>query len=223
MDNKQKATIGAVVVMVGVIGYMAMGMFGGDSSASDPSTQAAAPMPTPTVAPVAKEDPTSQVAPEELQRQQQIQAQYIATLNQTQMAKAQQDLYEVNQKIADAQAKTIESQVKIVGLLTAPEEAGAPPTSAAQPVSGQGQPAPGQETTSAQASVSSKDVKYGVVSISKLQNKWGAVVSYAANLYSVHAGDVLPPDNSTVVSIDNRGVVLEKDGMRTKISMVSGI
>jgi hypothetical protein len=59
-----------------------------------------------------------------------------------------------------------------------------------------------------------------VISVSQLQNRWGAVLGYQGNLYSVFSGDVLPPDGSKVISISKSGVILEKNGIRTLVSMV---
>jgi hypothetical protein len=36
----------------------------------------------------------------------------------------------------------------------------------------------------------------------------------------VSHGDVLPPDGSVVISIDKAGIILERNGIRRKISMV---
>lgn len=210
MNTKQKVTIGVFVIIIGVVIWQAMSLFGGGSVTPPPNQVAVAPMVIPKPAPVVK-DQVVQVAAVD-QQMQQHQAQYLEMLNQAQMLKAQQDLAEVNQKIVAAQASTVADQVKIVSLLS-PSDNKNMPTSGAPPANGQPPQSP----------EASKADDYGVVSISQLQNKWGAVISYASSFYTIHTGDILPPDGSTIISIDRTGVVLEKDGMRRKISMVSGI
>jgi type IV pilus biogenesis protein PilP len=63
-------------------------------------------------------------------------------------------------------------------------------------------------------------VPYTVISVSKIENKWNAVVGVQGTLYSVHVGDIIPADGSRVKSISSSGIVLEKKDKERKISLV---
>lgn len=224
LDTRKKVTIGVFVVIVAVIVWQVMGLFGGGGGEPVPeaNVQAAAQpsLPTPKAAPVAVEQP-AQVSQEEQEMQRvlkETQARYIAAVNEVQLMKVAQDMADINAKIMKSKEDTVTSQKKIVDMLTQPDSSTMPQQVSTQTADGQLQPGQAQA-----GGLIQKDVTYNVVSISQLQGKWGAVLSYASNLYSVHVGDVLPADNSSVVSIDKSNVVLEKDGVRTKISMVSVI
>lgn len=64
------------------------------------------------------------------------------------------------------------------------------------------------------------EANYSVVSVSQIQYRWGAVLSYRGVLYNVHVGDVLS-DGSTVIGISKDSVTLQKNGVRKKVSLVS--
>ena len=63
-------------------------------------------------------------------------------------------------------------------------------------------------------------IPYTVVSVSKIQNRWNAVIGVQGALYSVHIGDIIPADGSRVKDIGSTGIVLEKQGRRRKVSLV---
>lgn len=223
MDTRKKATIGAFVVIVLVIVWQVIGLFGGSGeSAPEADAQAAAAqssLPTPKPAPVATAEQAAQVSQDDQEMQRvlkETQARYIAAVNEVQLMKVAQDMADINAKIMKSKEDTVTSQKKIVDMLTQPD----PSTMQQSDVTSDGQAVSGQTQ---QGGLIQKDVTYSVVSISQLRGKWGAVLSYGSNLYSVHVGDVLPTDNSSVISINKSSVVLEKDGVRSKISMVSVI
>lgn len=228
MSTRQKVTIGVFVVVVIVIAWQLIGLLKSDAppaatpkavatnvapgQASMPG-QAAMPAPQPAPKPVAA--PLSQREIELMRLQQETEAKYIAAINELQMLKVQKDIAETNKEIAAAKLETVTAQKGIVQMLAPP----APPTQAdyAQSLANQ-TPPNGQQQP---ATMKAADSNYTVISVSKIQSRWNAVLGYQGNLYNVSVGDVLPTDGSKVVSIDRSGVVLEKNDVTKKISLVS--
>lgn len=238
MNTRQKVTTVVFIVIVLILLYMVYGMFKGESTpASIAPIAAAPPGANPTApggfAPSQPQAPKPAQLPQQpqslspreaqlLQMQQETEAKYLDALNELQMLKLERDIAETNKAIAAAKLDTITAQTKIVSLLKPPVQV-APgsyaqglvsPTSGGQTGSAQGgppatiQPPPVQETN------------YTVISVSLLQSQWNAVIGYQGNLYSVHVGDVLPIDGSKVLSIDKSGLILERNGVKRKLSMV---
>lgn len=237
MTTRQKLTAGALVLIVIVVIWQIMGLFGGGSSSPAPmptpgDNKSMATMPpqpaTPQPAGLVKlQAPTSQREAELIKLQQETQAKYLAAVNELQMLKVTRDIAEANQAITAAQLATVTAQKNIVSLL-APQQPVMPADYArglVNPVS-QGNvvtsapSTPGQTTTTTVQTTSQQEVNYSVISVSQLQYRWSAVLGYQGSLYNVSVGDVLPADGSVVKSIDKTGVVLERDGMRKKVSLV---
>jgi type IV pilus biogenesis protein PilP len=223
MSTRQKVTIGVFVVVIIVVIWQVIGLFKGDSQpAAVPAPTMAGTgqpgmpsqvMPAQPPAPKPAAAPLSQREIELMRLQQETEAKYIAAINELQMLKVQKDIAETNKAIATAKLDTVTAQKGIVQML---EPQAPPPTPAdyAQSLVNQ--------TASAQgAGVRSGEVSYTVISVSKTQSRWNAVLGYQGNLYSVAIGDVLPADGSKVISIDRTGVVLEKDDVKKKVSLVS--
>jgi len=223
MNTRQMVTIGAFVVVLGIIVWQAMGLFGGGGeSAPQPAatTNAVAAqqaMGIPQPAKVQKAEPMSEREMQLMQLQQQTEAKYIAALNELQMLKIEKEIAETSKAINAARLDSVKSQKGVVELLTAP----AMPTpdytqalAAQQAGTGQ-QAAPGGQ----EVETGAKKPAYTVISVSKVRSQWNAVVGYGGTLYSVSVGDVLR-DGSKVVSISNSGVVLDKDGQKMKVSLV---
>lgn len=239
MNPRQKITVGVFLVVLIIIIWQVWGLFsGGGSSApavapAKPGAMAGAPgtpgamnarpqMQTPQPVQLAqKPEPLSPREIELMKVQQETQAKYVAALNELQMLKISRDIAETNQAIVAAKLATVTAQKGIVDLLT-PKPVPAPPPPAsygAALANPTGQlPTPPASLTPPPAP--EVEVSYTVVSVSLLQYKWSAVVGNAGNLYNVSVGDFLPPDRSKVVSISKAGVVLEKNGVRKKISLV---
>ncbi len=243
-DVKQKATIGVVVVIVLIVIWQVIGLFGGGGGggekpaaavpqigakpggAAAPTTAQAmaAPAPAPE-AQVPKQSPV-QFNAELMKLQQETEAKYVAALNQLQMLKLQKEIEDVKQGIASAKLATVTSENSITDLLTRPSSGGnvgggynavvaaatAPPTQEAPPGP---PPAPALPII--------VDVPYVVMSISQHGGRWTAVLSNEGKLYNVVVGDTLPSDGSVVVSINQDGIVLEKDTHKRKISIISSI
>lgn len=167
--------------------------------------------------------------------QQQTQEKYVAALNELQMLKLSQQLAETSKDIATAKLATVTAEKGIVDLLTKPATPVETPASFSPGLATPGLATPGNPLTiqplsppsgppgasvSTTTTTISQDVNYIVISVSQLLNRWSAVVGYQGKLYSVYVGDVLPPDQSTVVSIDKYGVILEKNGVTRKMSLV---
>ncbi len=155
-----------------------------------------------------------------IKMQQETQSKYITALNQLQMLKVSRDIAEANQAIMAAKLASVTSEKKIVDMLTAPTPPSTPEAYAKNLVNPTTAGGPQQATPQTQPQPQPQPATYTVISVSELQFRWSAVLGHKGSLYSVHVGDLLPPDGSKVVSIDKSGVVLEKDGVKTKISLV---
>jgi hypothetical protein len=226
MSTRQKITAVLVVIVILIVGWQAIGIFkGSDASpgtANLSTASSAGPInntqPPPQAVPTVPKPAALTPAQAELVRlQQETQAKYIAALNELQMLKIERDIAENQREIMKAKQDTVIAQKGIVELLAPPTVGGASyqqnlvtPTSTTS----------ANENNGAAQQTLSAEVKYSVISVSQLQNKWSAVLGYQNNLYSVSIGDILPPDGSKVVAIGKAGVVLEKDGTRKTVSLV---
>lgn len=231
MTTRQKVTAGIVVVVVLIIIWQLYGMFSSGSSdqplpkAAPPTTTAAKRPPastnasgamqpdgTPATADIMQQ--TRPLTPNEaaiMKLQQETQASYLAALSELQMLKVQKDIAVASKDISTAKLATVTSQKKIIDMLSPPV------------------PAPSAElinkniVAQSAAVLANQDVKYSVVSVSQLQYRWSAVLSFKGSLYSVHVGDMLAPDGSKVISIGNDGVTIQKDGERKKLPLITSI
>jgi type IV pilus biogenesis protein PilP len=245
MTTRQKATAGVVVLVVIILVWQVIGMFGGSKAppqeaspgpkspfgsppqvgpngAPVPPHQASGGAGTPQpVATVPAAPPLSQREADLLKLQQETEAKYLSALNELQILKVDREIAETNKAIATAKLDMVTAQKGIVDLLNPPA---VPKGGYGQAMSGLPQGAIPAQSTAASTTetpppAAPKEVSYTVISVSQLQYRWGAVLGYQGNLYSVHVGDILPADGSKVISIDKSGVVLEKSGEKKKISM----
>ncbi|HLB42955.1 MAG TPA: hypothetical protein VJN02_08960 [Gammaproteobacteria bacterium] len=231
MTTRQKVTAGVFALIMIIVIWQVIGLFGGGDEPVSSSTMVSAPPPqqlTPQLAPL-PQSAVSQREKELLQQQQFIEAKYIAALNELQMLKLEREIAETNKAIIDARLGMVTAQKSIVNLLSPP-----PPPQVTQGAYAQGlvggaitptptaaiESSPQSEPQQSGAARQTQEGNYMVVSISQLKYKWSAVLGYQTNLYHVFVGDVLPPDGSTVISINRSGVVLEKNGVKKKISLV---
>lgn len=221
---RQKIIAVVLILIVLVIGWQVIGMFHSGSSASD---EAIKPTATSQKAMTSKPETSQQAMPKEatpgkttanadvpdevVQQQTAQQKQYVDAINQLQMLKISRQIAETTQAIMTARLAAVTAQKNIVGLLSMPN---IPPGGYAK---GLVNPALANNTSAPAAPV---QVTYTVISVSKLQNRWNAVIGYQGNLFHVQVGDVLPSDQSVVQEIDGNGVVLEKDGVTKKLSLV---
>ena len=240
MSTRQKATIGIVIVVVVVIIWQLYSMFGGGSSemvtpsgrmaANQPGSPGSMPAmpqapPPPQTEQLVKEAPMTDREKQLMQLQQETQAKYIQTLNELQMLKLSLEIAETNKKIMTAKYETVTAQKGIVDLLAPPTPAPTQETYA-QGLEGQGEakPAPAQQPGKLPQMPTGmvaqpQEMQVTVVSVTKINNKWGAVLGIGNNLLNVSMGDVLP-DGSTVLSIDKSGIILDKNGQQRKVSLV---
>lgn len=231
MSNRQKATAGIVVVVVLILLWQLSSMFGGGGSAPQPvapkvtpAKMAATGLTGPAASAPGMQAPNEPVTvdvmqgPPQTEReamlmklQAETQEKYLAAINELQVLKVSKEIAVTNKDISTAKLAKVVAEKKIYDLLT---PAAPPPVSQSinnvAPVSA----AIGPITND-------QEVKYTVVSVSQLQYKWTAVMGYKGVIYNVRVGDVLPPDGSTVISIQRDGVTLEKDGNKTKVSLLS--
>ena len=244
MTPRQKATAGLFVIIVLIILWQAKGLFGGGEEAAPPaslstinaggaiSPSASGGASPPQLTPQPESLPrSSAMSPRELELmrlQQETEAKYITALNELQMLKIERQIADVNKAIMSAKLDTITAQKNIVNLLTVPQ----PQVTRSTYTQGLLGPSTTEEAAAAsslssaqaapqqQVSTTNQEVSYTVISVSQIKYKWNAVLGYQGRLYSITVGDVMPLDGSKVVSIDGSGVVLEKDGVRKKISLV---
>lgn len=224
MTNRQKAIAGALILVLIVLVWQISGLFGGGTTTQDtikptanlqaPAQQQLAPQPAPLPKPV-----MTQREAELLQQQQQIEAKYIAALNELQMLKLEKEIAETNKAIIDAKLGTVTAQKNIVDMLAPPPPPQVSPAGYAQSLA-TGQPVVVTSDAPPIKISQPQEVSYTVVSISRIKSRWSAVLGYQTNLYYVSIGDVLPADGSKVVSIDRSGVILQKNGVRKKVSLV---
>jgi len=233
MTTRQKVMGGVVVLIVLIILWQLSSMFKGGGKktarpiietnstammgASGPGAVApGAPMQpqqiTPKPAELKQAQPMTDREAELMKLQQETQAKYLDALNQLQILKVTRDIAQTNKDISTAKLATVVSEKKIVDLLTPPAPPATPETYAKNLVN---------PTSTGAIVTPEQEVNYSVISVSELQYRWGAVLGYKGNLYNVHVGDILPPDGSTVFSINKDGVTLLKDGVKKKISLIS--
>lgn len=232
MSTRQKATVGVFVLVVLFLIWQVWGLIRGGSAPAHTTVGATAtpasttpgltPVgpnvpPPPQPAQIKQPQPMTQREIELTQLQQQTEQKYLAALNDLQMLKLSQQMAEANQAIAAARLATVKAEKTIVDLLKPP-----PITPATY---SQGLINPMHVTAPTPApvtvTVTTPETAYSVISVTELQNRWSAVIGFSGNLFHVSVGDILPPDQSKVVSIDRSGVILEKNGLKRKVSMVS--
>jgi len=218
MNTRQKITAIVFIVVMLIVIWQIWGLFAGGSAPTPvPPAQrapalAAIPRPMPQPAPLPKQEPLSPREAELLRLQQETQAKYVTALNELQVLKISKEIAEANQAIMAANLATITAQKSIVDLL-------APPPPIAPAAYSQGLLSPSAPTMP-QPPAPPSTSKYTVISVSQLQGKWTAVLGHQGSLYHVMVGDVLPADGMIVAAIDRGGVVLQKDGDRTRVSLV---
>jgi hypothetical protein len=249
MTTRQKATAGIVVLIILIIVWQIVGLFGGDKNATPPTITTPPPTSLPSKTPsnandtgakngsgmsapqaqsaipqpaqVNQQQMSSQQQDELIRLQQETQQKYVAALNELQMLKLSQQIAETNKSIAAAKLATVTAEKGIVDLLTTPAAPVETSASYSPGLISPGSNAPSSVPTANNASQHpTAAVNYVVISVSKLLNKWSAVLGNQGKLYSIFVGDVLPADGSSVISIDRNGVILEKDGVRSKLSLV---
>jgi len=242
MTTRQKVTAGVFILILIIIIWQVAGLFGGGGTttpvpapATRPTTMTGAapgaapgmaqPQPQkPLPAQLQKQQPMSQREMELLKLQQETQTKYLSALNELQMLRVERELAETNQAIATARLATVTAQKGIVDLLAPPAPQITPDYARGLVMPGTARPAqPTQPPIQMPPTISAPsqpEISYTVISVSQLRYKWNAVLGYQGSLYNVTVGDILPPDGSKVVSIDRSGVILEKNNVRKKISLV---
>lgn len=273
LDTRQKVIGGVFVVIVLIILWQVMGLFGGGTTT--PATPTPAPQakqgtpgtmtktpPVATANPTAVTPPAVQAQPQPVQTapltvdntlletEKKSQQKYIDTLNQLQLLKIQRDIAETNQAIAVAKLATVTAENAVSNLLTKPAAPIIPPSAYSNmlvnptqqgtlstqfPPGKQSLPTRGEETAPTTTTTgkpteapsnpppSPPEAQYSVISVSMQMGQWKAVIGFQGKLYSVSVGDVLPADKSVIVSINRDAVILEKDGKKKKISIISSI
>lgn len=216
-NPRKKAAAGIIILIVILFVWQISSMFGkathsrtdavGGAGVASAQTKSGSPPPPKTTA-VPQTTPITDRESALMTLQQETQVKYLEALNELQLLKVAKDIAVTNKDISAAKLDRVSAEKKIVDLLGL---ASAPPPAATTVT-----------TTQAQTVAPiGQDVTYNVVSVSQLQYRWGAVLSYRGALYNVHVGDILPPDGSMVVAIGKDSVTLQKDGVRKKVSLVS--
>lgn len=249
ITNKQKMMVGIFVIILVIVLWQVIELFGGGGGASAPSPSPAAPVPgtkVSAVVPGGGSNTSSQAAPssqtsstgqineavvpkenEFFKLQEDAQQKYVISLNELQTLRIQKEIEETHQAIASAKLATVTAEKSIADLLTKPVVPTLSPaaygSALVSPVQS-GQPGAAQSQSNVVMSPPVEtEPQYVVISVSMQFNSWSAVVGYQGKPYQVTVGSILPADSSEVVSIDNSGVVLEKGKKRRKISIVPSI
>lgn len=239
-SNRQKIIAVVFIIILLIILWQIYGLFRADDVAVTPSPprptataggqQAAQMMPAPQLVPQPANLPARAPTqdPAAARQQQQSEAQYVAGLNQLQLLRLQRDIEETNRAIMAAKLEIITAQKNIVDLLQPPQPVVQPNPYASTTLLGTARPQATTQPTpppprAAEPSIqvtTTQVANYSVISVSQVQNRWGAVLGFQGRLYNVSTGDVLPPDGSKVVEIDRGGVILDKDGVKRRVSLV---
>ena len=248
MPVKQKATIGALVVVVLIVIWQIIGLMGGSGNSTPPSAEV---NPVPPKAPVRSSAGapqsgmsatsasatamSSQAAQQAELRQAQVMSdsrflelqqaseqKYLGKINDLEDLKIQRAIAETNQAIAAAKLATVTAEKNISDLLTKPAAPEVPAGAYANKLTNpalQGEAVAGQGPPSAPA----QETQYTVISVSMQLGKWSAVIGAQGKLYNVSVGDVLSADGSVVENISKSGVILRKDGKTKKVSITTAI
>lgn len=229
MDSKKIIMLLVILGMFGLVAWQGMEMFGGGGEAPEQAKAKVIPnpdIPKPATmsqakAEKAKAAPMTEREIQLMQEQQRMQEKYMATLSNLQQLTADLAIAEANKLIMKARQETIESQKKIVTILTPPE----PTKNYSESLSSPGGTATASSTTGAattgtQAAQSSPGFgNVTVVSVTNIRGKWNAVVGANGKLYNLSIGDTLPTDGSVVTSISKSGITLTKDDKEVKVAM----
>jgi type IV pilus biogenesis protein PilP len=246
-NMKQKITIAVVVLILGFVGWQAMGMFGGGGSSSPAPTSTPTPVkvmatgqppasngaPAAQVTPVVSSDNTPKQVPvqanvELIKLQQETQAKYIAALNELEMLKIQKSIAETKQAITSSTLATATAEKSITDLLTA--QVSQMPTSnnnlsnqyspfaANTPAADSTAAAPGQAPVLMPPKMNLAEPQYTLQSVAYKSEKWSAVLSNGKNTFQVEVGDSIPVDGYLVTGIDKNSVTLVKDKVTRHIN-----
>jgi type IV pilus biogenesis protein PilP len=231
--SRKRATVGVIFLVGFILVWQIGSMFGkapgtstkanmgGGASVAAAQPPAGPPpaveQPKPKAAEVPVALPMTDCEKALMTSQQATQCKYLEALNELQMLKVTKEITATNKDISADKLATVEAQKKIVDLLTGPATLPVGATT----VTSTTQTTEATQGPQATQGFGAPEIAYTVVSISQVQFRWGAVLSYKGILYSVHVGDVLPPDNSMVVAITKDNVTLQKDGTRKKLSLIS--
>jgi type IV pilus biogenesis protein PilP len=230
MTARQKVTAGIVVVVILIVLWQLYGLLGGGSTpqplpkpaaasakntAGEPGAMGGAVKPpTPVAADIMQPKPLTANEEAILKLQQETQASYLAALSQLQMLRVQRDIASTNKDISTSKLATATSEKKIIDLLSPPQ---------ASPTTEVNKNIIAAQAAQSTAVLTTQEVRYNVVSVSQIQSRWSAVLSFKGSLYSVHVGDILAPDGSKVIAIGNDGVTIQKDGERKKLPLITSI
>lgn len=226
-NPRKKVTAGVFLLIAFILVWQIAGMFGrsavstgskdsataGGSVAVAQTTSAAPAAPTipPPKSAQLAQPPMTDREMALMTLQQETQIKYLEALNELQMLKVSRDIAVTNKDISAAVLDKVQSEKKIVEMLSAPAVSPAL-SSTTTTTTGEGQGGP----------LGQQQVSYSLVSISQVQYRWAAVLAYGGTLYNVHVGDILPTDGATVIAISKDSVTLQqKDGVRKKVTLVS--
>lgn len=154
--------------------------------------------------------PASVMPNDLLRQQQQNQNKYITMVNDLQLLKVQRDIAETNQAIAAAELAKVTAEKGISDALTKPSQFAGGAFPPGRPGNQLPLPAPPPE-----------EATYTIVSVSMQGSHWTALLDFQGKLFSACVGDVLPIDNSKVVSISRNGVVLRRGNKNRRISILA--
>lgn len=171
-----------------------------------------------------------------LEGQKKLEQEYVDQLNQLQTLKVQREIAETNQAIAAARLATVTAEKNVSDILTKPSQPTGPaipeaaysnalvsPTIPGAQIELGGGPANKPPSEQPPPPPKPIEANYTVVSVTQEMGRWNAVVGVEGKLYSVSVRDVLP-DGSIVRSINKNGIVIvDKEGKKKRINIVTSI
>lgn len=217
---RRKVMGGISILIIGVVIWYGMELFGGNASPPPVPIDPLANLPKPTPTQLLK--PVILAAPDEaalLKRQQDMEEKYASTLNELKALQLDKELVQANKDLLAAKLSVITTEAAIIKAVTDASAAANPPAPTSTPLA-----APPIADSTARGGNGSllptgarEHIDYTVISVSQIRYQWGAVLSYQGKLFRVTVGDTLPQDKSRVVSINKFGITLIRKGIPRKI------
>ncbi len=175
-------------------------------SIGNATVQTTAAKPGPTVRDGIEEVPTHQPDLEQLkmlQESEAVQQEYLSLVNKYQLIQLQQKVAQAENTLASSKLQSAQIQSQTQDLTTQLKSSSVSQASLAQ-----------QDQAKHRSAFQDLTVMY----VAKQQGRWTAMLSASGNYFEVKVGTRLP-DGSVVSRIDDRGVILSRDGSRRPVTI----
>lgn len=216
-DKKRKITLALLALVFLVILWQLYGLFSSNAPAPTQNTANKTTLSNSQKMPASKSlipETAAKTAEDKLREN--ASNRYLAAVDELQLLKVNKQIAETNRDIAKAGQETVNAQRNTLEILS-----GIMPPSSASGYAANLSAQPSQPIASAPVQAPSQSENYVVVSVSMLQGKWSAVLGNQGQLFNVSSGDIIPLDQSKILSIDRSGVVIsDKMGNKKRLSLV---